>query len=65
MRKCPRCDVEMTEGYALYGSDSHWRLMLAEDKKWFPKEIGRLSCAVCPECGYVELFVEGGKKELG
>ena len=55
MRKCLRCEAEMKEGYALFGSDNFWRVAAAEDGKWFPLEIGKLSCAVCPEWGYTEL----------
>ncbi|WP_322173843.1 hypothetical protein [Acutalibacter caecimuris] len=62
MRKCLRCQTEMQEGYALFESDSYWRIVAAEDGKWFPREMGKLSCAVCPACGYVELFVEDTKK---
>lgn len=58
MRKCLRCGAEMKEGYGLFGSDSHWRIIAAEDRKLFPKEIGKLSCAVCPECGHIELYLE-------
>ena len=54
----------MKEGYALFGSDNFWRVAAAEDGKWFPREIGKLSCAVCPECGYAELYVEPAKKKI-
>ena len=64
MRKCLRCEAEMKEGYALFGSDNFWRVAAAEDGKWFPREIGKLSCAVCPECGYTELSVEPAKKKM-
>ncbi len=58
MRKCLRCGAEMQEGYTLFGSDDYWPVIVAENGKWFPREIGRLSCAVCPGCGYAELYVE-------
>lgn len=58
MRKCLRCNAEMAEGLSVVQSDSGWPVMAAEPRKIFPKEVGKLSCAVCPECGYVELYVE-------
>lgn len=58
LRKCLRCETEMREGYALFASSGYWRVVAAEDRKWYPKEIGKLHCAVCPECGYTELYAE-------
>ncbi|MCI8592610.1 MAG: hypothetical protein HFI88_09770 [Lachnospiraceae bacterium] len=58
MRKCIRCETEMNDGYALFEGSSRWRIFAAEDKGLFPRETGRLSCAVCPVCGYVELYVK-------
>ncbi len=58
MRKCLRCECEMQEGLALYSTDSHWRVTAAQPRALFPKEVGKLCCAVCPRCGYTELYVE-------
>ena len=58
MRKCLRCEAEMQEGYALYDESFHGRVLVGKEKKFFPKIQGRLHCAVCPECGYTELYVE-------
>ncbi len=41
MRKCLRCDAEMREGLALYGSQSGWRTDLCEMKAFFPVKWGR------------------------
>ena len=27
-------------------------------KKFFKKNIGKIICAVCPECGYVENYIK-------
>lgn len=58
MRKCLRCETEMQEGYALYDESFHGRVLLGKEKKLFPKMQGKLRCAVCPQCGHVELYVE-------
>lgn len=58
MRKCLRCETVMQENLALYSSDSHWRIVVAEPKALFPKSVGKLCCAVCPKCGYTELYVD-------
>ena len=58
MRKCLRCDAKMREGLALYGSQSGWRTDLCEMRAFFPRKVGTLLAAVCPRCGYTELYIE-------
>lgn len=41
MRKCLRCESEMREGLALYGSQSGWRTDLCEIKGFFLGKWGR------------------------
>ncbi len=65
MRKCLRCESDMLEGLALYSTDSHWHITVAELRPLFPKGVGKLCCAACPKCGYTELYIEklAGEKE--
>lgn len=57
MRKCLRCGTEMQEDCTLYGGSFHDQVLVGERGKLFPK-MRKLCCAVCPQCGYVELYVE-------
>lgn len=65
MRKCLRCESDMLEDLSLYSTDSHWRITVVEPRPLFPKGVGKLCCAVCPKCGYTELYIEklAGEKE--
>ena len=58
MRKCRRCKTEMQEDYALYDESFHGQVLVGKEKRFFPKMQGKLRCAVCLQCGHVELYVE-------
>lgn len=62
MRKCLRCGAEMKDGYALYDGENHYQVKIGKPGRLFPKVISKLVCAVCPECGYVELYMEDTSK---
>ena len=57
MRKCLRCETEMVEDltvmvtYGGYGVD-------VRQKGMFKGSLGKLKCAVCPECGYTETYID-------
>ena len=64
MRKCLRCENEMLEDLfpivtnGAYGID-------VRKKGIFRMSLGKLKCAVCPECGYTETYVNDTKKIKG
>ena len=56
MRKCLRCESEMVEDLAVMvayqGSAVDVR------KGTFKGSLGELKCAVCPQCGYTETYLD-------
>lgn len=56
MRKCPRCDVEMREGFLLREEHMGRPIGLYKSGKIFG-EVDWLKAAVCPECGEVSIYL--------
>lgn len=56
MRKCLRCSAEMEEGYVLLDGCHGYQVKLRKQGRFLSKEAGKLKAAVCPKCGYTELF---------
>ena len=57
MRNCLRCGTEMVENLNISASNGGYGLDVRE-KGAFKNALGRLKCAVCPECGYAEAYME-------
>lgn len=60
MIKCIRCDIEMLEGLdirePMHGS--MLKVTRPETLGVMPKNnLGNLKAAVCPKCGYVEIYL--------
>lgn len=61
MRKCLRCnrimreDLEIKVTYGGYGID-------IRKPGLFKMPLEEVKCAVCPECGYVETYIENTDK---
>ena len=51
MRKCLRCENEMVENLEVMVSNGGYGIDVRE-KGMFKNAIGKIKCAVCPECGY-------------
>ncbi len=60
MRNCLRCHIEMIEDLTLLTYDG-MGLSVAE-KGLFKSSLGKLSAAVCPECGYTEIYMDNTDK---
>ncbi len=63
MRKCLRCNTEMEEGYVLLDGGHGYQVKLGKPGRFFAKEVSRLQAAVCPRCGYTELYTENLDQE--
>lgn len=57
MRKCLRCEAEMVENLSVMVSNGAYSIDVRE-KGMFKNSLGKIKCAVCPECGYVETYIE-------
>ncbi|WP_294754631.1 zinc ribbon domain-containing protein [uncultured Ruminococcus sp.] len=57
MRTCLRCKNNMIENFKI--SSNGLRIT---NKAFFSSPIAELKCAVCPECGYSEMYVDDLKK---
>ena len=61
MRKCLRCESEMVENLEVMVSNGGYGIDVRE-KGMFKNAIEKIKCAVCPNCGYVESYIEDTKK---
>ena len=64
MRKCIRCEKEMIDELSVMVSSGGYGLDVRE-KGLFKGSLGKIKCAVCPQCGYTELYVEDTEKIRG
>ena len=61
MRTCLRCKKEMLENLEVMVSNGAYGLDIRE-KGLLKGSLGKLKCAVCPECGYTETYVDNTEK---
>ena len=57
MRKCLRCEAEMVENLNVMVTNGGYGVDVRE-KGVFKGSLGNIKCAVCPECGYTETYIE-------
>ena len=57
MRKCLRCEVEMIEDLTVMVTSGGYGIDVRE-KGMFKRSLGKIKCAVCPECGYTETYID-------
>jgi predicted nucleic-acid-binding Zn-ribbon protein len=57
MKKCLRCATAMVEDLNLMVTNGGYGLDVRE-KGMFKKSLGKVKCAVCPECGYTEAYID-------
>lgn len=61
MRKCIRCNTEMIENLDVKVEGRADGIKITE-LGIFKSNLGRMQCAVCPECGYIETYIEDTSK---
>lgn len=61
MRKCIRCNTEMIENLDVKVEGRADGIKITE-LGVFKDNLGRMQCAVCPECGYIETYIEDTSK---
>ena len=60
-RRCLRCNVEMLEDYDIKVEGASYGIKLAK-QGILTANLGKILCAVCPECGYLETYIEDTTK---
>lgn len=59
MRRCLRCNTEMTEDCGIKVKGAAYGLVLTDDEnKWFAGRMGEPKVAICPNCGEVSIYLE-------
>ena len=61
MRKCIRCKCEMRENYDVKVEGGAYGLKITK-QGIFKDNLGKVRVAVCPECGYLEFYLEDTSK---
>ena len=57
MRKCIRCNQDMIENLEINVSSGGYGIDIRE-KGLFKNSLGKIKCAVCPKCGYLETYID-------
>ena len=57
MRKCLRCEAAMVEDLEVMVTNGGYGIV-AKEKGMFKNSLGKIKCAVCPECGYTETYID-------
>ena len=57
MRKCLRCETTMVEDLTVMVTNGGYGVEVRE-KGMFKASLGQIKCAVCPECGYTETYID-------
>ena len=60
MRECLRCRTIMVEDLRIMVSNGQYGIDVRE--KAIFNSLGKIRCAVCPNCGYTESYIEDAKK---
>ncbi|MEG0510872.1 MAG: nucleic acid-binding protein [Clostridia bacterium] len=61
MRNCIRCHLEMIEDLEFRVEALAYGVKLTK-QGIFKESLGKIKCAACPECGYIETYVEDTSK---
>jgi len=61
MRKCLRCNAEMVEELDVKVEGGAYGIKITQ-LGIFKDNLGKLKCAVCPECGYTETYIQDTSK---
>ena len=60
MRKCIRCNTPMVENLEFRTNEGIGACVV--EKGLFGASVGKVACAVCPECGHVETYLTNTDK---
>ena len=57
MRNCLRCETVMVEDLLVMVTNGGYGVDVRQ-KGIFKGSLGKLKCAVCPNCGYTETYID-------
>lgn len=57
MRECLRCKTKMIENLDIKVEGGAYGIKITE-QGIFKGNLGKIKCAVCPNCGYVETYLD-------
>lgn len=60
-RRCLRCNVEMIENFDIKVEGAGYGIKITK-QGLFKDNLGKVYCAICPECGYMETYIEDTSK---
>ena len=60
-RRCLRCNVEMIEDFDVKVEGAGYGIKITQ-QGLFKDNLGKVQCAICPECGYIETYIEDTNK---
>ena len=60
-RRCLRCNVEMVEDFDIKVEGAGYGIKITQ-QGLFKDNLGKVQCAICPECGYMETYIEDTNK---
>ena len=60
-RRCLRCNVEMIEDFDVKVEVAGYGIKITQ-QGLFKDNLGKVQCAICPECGYMETYIEDTNK---
>ena len=61
MRKCLRCETPMVEDLSVMVTNGGYGVDVRENGI-FKGSLGKIKCAVCPECGYTETYIDNPER---
>lgn len=61
MRKCIRCEVKLKENFDVKVEGAAYGLKITKPGI-FKETLGKVHCAVCPSCGYIEFYLDDPSK---
>lgn len=61
MRNCIHCEIEMMEDFDVKAEGAAYGLKITK-QGIFKDNLGKVHAAICPKCGYIELYLEDTAK---